>query len=98
MPSRPRLDRSGGINPPSSPCIIVYVTFSNRAFYILVVWWVIAWRRRRRYLARLDERGEQVGVLVVGGGRLLLLGVVERPTGDVDVVRFAYVEGPDADL
>lgn len=35
--------------------------------------------------ALLEERGEAIGVLVVGGGSLLLLGVIERPTADVDV-------------
>lgn len=34
----------------------------------------------------LAERGHSVGVLVIGGGSLLLLGFVERPTADVDVV------------
>ncbi len=37
----------------------------------------------------LAERGHRVGVLIVGGGSLLLLGFVERPTADVDVVGFA---------
>jgi len=40
----------------------------------------------------LAEGGHSVGVLVIGGGSLLLLGYVERPTADVDVVGFA---GPD---
>jgi len=39
--------------------------------------------------ALLEERGEAIGVLIVGGGSLLLLGVVERPTADVDVVGFS---------
>jgi len=43
--------------------------------------------------ALLDERGEHVGVLVVGGGSLLLLGVVERPTADVDIVGFSSPAG-----
>lgn len=43
--------------------------------------------------ALLAERGEHVGVLVVGGGSLLLLGVVERPTADVDIVGFASSAG-----
>jgi len=43
--------------------------------------------------ALLDERGEHVGVLVVGGGSLLLLGVVERPTADVDIVGFSTPAG-----
>ena len=37
----------------------------------------------------LAERGHSVGVLVIGGGSLLLLGFVERPTADLDVVGFA---------
>lgn len=37
----------------------------------------------------LAERGDHVGVLMVGGGSLLLLGVVERPTADVDIVGFS---------
>lgn len=37
----------------------------------------------------LTEHGQSVGVLVVGGGSLLLLGFIERPTADVDVVGFA---------
>lgn len=43
--------------------------------------------------ALLEERGEQIGVLVVGGGSLLLLGVVERPTADVDIVGFSSPTG-----
>lgn len=43
--------------------------------------------------ALLKERGEHIGVLVVGGGSLLLLGVVERPTADVDVVGFSSPAG-----
>jgi hypothetical protein len=43
--------------------------------------------------ALLEERGEAVGVLIVGGGSLLLLGVVERPTADVDVVGFSSAAG-----
>ncbi len=34
----------------------------------------------------LAERDQAVGVLVVGGSSLLLLGFIERPTADVDVV------------
>lgn len=41
----------------------------------------------------LAERGQRVGVLVVGGGSLLLLGVVERPTADVDIVGFSSATG-----
>lgn len=36
--------------------------------------------------ALLDERGQRADVLVVGGSALLLHGVVDRPTADVDVV------------
>lgn len=36
--------------------------------------------------ARLEERGQSIGVLMIGGGSLLLLGVIERPTADVDIV------------
>lgn len=36
--------------------------------------------------ALLEERGQRIGVLVVGGASLLLLGVVERPTADVDAI------------
>lgn len=43
--------------------------------------------------ALLEERGERIGVLVVGGGSLLLLGVVERPTADVDVVGYSSPVG-----
>jgi hypothetical protein len=41
----------------------------------------------------LAERHQQVGVLVIGGGSLLLLGVITRPTADVDVVGFSTPEG-----
>lgn len=34
----------------------------------------------------LAERGQSVGLLVIGGSSLLLLGYIERPTADVDVV------------
>jgi len=43
--------------------------------------------------ALLEERGEAIGVLIIGGGSLLLLGVVERPTADVDVVGFSSAAG-----
>lgn len=43
--------------------------------------------------ALLDERGERIGVLVIGGGSLLLLGVVARPTADVDIVGFSSPSG-----
>ncbi len=43
--------------------------------------------------ALLAERREHIGVLVVGGGSLLLLGVVERPTADVVIVGFASPAG-----
>ena len=34
----------------------------------------------------LEARGERVGIVVVGGASLNLLGIVERTTGDVDVI------------
>ena len=34
----------------------------------------------------LAERGQSVGLLVIGGSSLLLLGYIERPTADVDVI------------
>jgi hypothetical protein len=43
--------------------------------------------------ALLDERGQRVGVLVAGGGGLLLLGIVQRPTADVDVIGFPAPAG-----
>ena len=41
----------------------------------------------------LHERGQHVGLLVIGGSSLLLLGFVSRPTADVDVAALA---GPAA--
>lgn len=43
--------------------------------------------------ALLEERGQQVGVLVIGGGSLLLLGVIERPTKDIDIVGLQTADG-----
>lgn len=43
--------------------------------------------------ALLQERRQRVGVLVVGGSSLLLLGVIDRPTADVDVVGFSSPAG-----
>lgn len=43
--------------------------------------------------ALLEERGESIGVLVVGGASLLLLGMVERPTADIDVVGISSPAG-----
>jgi hypothetical protein len=43
--------------------------------------------------ALLAERGQRIGVLVIGGSSLLLLGVVERPTADVDIVGFHAAVG-----
>lgn len=36
--------------------------------------------------ALLAERDQHVGVLVIGGASLLLLGVIDRPTADLDVI------------
>lgn len=43
--------------------------------------------------ALLEERGEHFSALVIGGGSLLLLGVVERPTADIDVVGYPSAVG-----
>lgn len=43
--------------------------------------------------ARLEELDRAVGVLVIGGGSLLLLGVIDRPTADVDVVGVSSAHG-----
>ncbi len=43
--------------------------------------------------ALLEERGERAGVLVIGGASLLLLGVIERPTADIDVVGYPSSDG-----
>ena len=43
--------------------------------------------------ALLEERGEHISVLAIGGGSLLLRGVVERPTADIDVVGYTSVAG-----
>jgi hypothetical protein len=43
--------------------------------------------------ALLAERGQTVGLLIVGGGTLLLLGIVDRPTADVDVLGLASPAG-----
>ena len=43
--------------------------------------------------ALLEERGEHISVLVIGGGSLLLLGVIERPTADIDVVGYPSAAG-----
>lgn len=41
----------------------------------------------------LAERGQEVGLLVIGGSSLLLLGYIDRPTADVDVVGLASSPG-----
>ena len=43
--------------------------------------------------ARLEELDRTVGILVIGGGSLLLLGVIDRPTADVDVVGVSSAHG-----
>lgn len=43
--------------------------------------------------ALLEERGHSAGLLVVGGGSLLLLGLIQRPTADLDVVGFTTPTG-----
>ena len=43
--------------------------------------------------ARLAENGREVGLLVIGGSSLLLLGVIDRPTADVDVAAVATSSG-----
>jgi hypothetical protein len=43
--------------------------------------------------ALLDERHAPISVLVIGGSSLLLLGIIERPTADVDVVGFSTATG-----
>ena len=43
--------------------------------------------------AVLLDRGTPYGLLIVGGGDLLLLGLIDRPTADVDVI--GLKEGPD---
>ncbi len=40
----------------------------------------------RSFGAVLEARATPHAILVVGGGNLLLLGLVERPTADLDVV------------
>ena len=39
----------------------------------------------------LEARGEQVGIVVVGGASLNLLGLLERTTSDVDVIAQVHV-------
>jgi hypothetical protein len=41
----------------------------------------------------LAERGQSVGILVIGGSSLLLLGYIERPTADVDVGGLVVPDG-----
>lgn len=41
----------------------------------------------------LAERGQGVGLLVIGGSSLLLLGYIERPTADVDAVGLVEPDG-----
>ncbi|MGH3691317.1 MAG: hypothetical protein ACRDWD_16255 [Acidimicrobiia bacterium] len=41
----------------------------------------------------LAERGHSCGILVIGGGSLLMLGLVRRPTADLDVVGLPSRDG-----
>lgn len=48
---------------------------------------------RRWRPGSLAQRRQQVGVPVIGGGSLLFLGIITRPTADVDVLGFSTPEG-----
>jgi hypothetical protein len=43
--------------------------------------------------AILEERRQKIGLLVVGGSSLLLLGLLQRPKADVDVVGYSTPHG-----
>jgi len=40
--------------------------------------------------ALLEERGQQIGLLIIGGSSLLMLELIQRPTADVDVVGISH--------
>lgn len=64
--------------------------FSYRAVYTLTMFEFDRLEEALALLgALLEERGEEIGLLVIGGTSLLMLGLVERPTADVDVVGLA---------
>jgi hypothetical protein len=42
----------------------------------------------------LDAEGEEYAIVILGGAALNLLGVVERPTTDVDILAFARPATP----
>lgn len=64
--------------------------FSYRAVYTLTIFEFDRLEEALALLgALLEERGEEIGLLVIGGNSLLMLGLVERPTADVDVVGLA---------
>lgn len=68
--------------------------FSFRARYTLTVLELEQLEEALETLGELlQERGQSIGVLVVGGGSLLLLGLVQRPTADIDVVGFSATVG-----
>ncbi len=46
----------------------------------------------------LDADGERVGVVLIGGAALLLHGVIDRATRDVDVVAFGTTDGDATSL
>lgn len=76
------------------PSFIKRVTFANRAVYTHDMLERDRLDEAPATLgALLEERAQAIGVLVVGGGSLLLLGVIERPTADVDVVGFSSPAG-----
>ena len=38
----------------------------------------------------MEERGQQIGLLIIGGSSLLMLELIQRPTADVDVVGISH--------